>query len=147
MQGRAEQLYPIWKYYPSFLTKTFDVSNKKIHSIVRKKIQKRKEMNLGDDSKKCLLDILLDAQPVHKMTDKEIEDEMITWVMGGHETTASLISWTFYLLGKYPECLKKVVEEVKEVVKEKSGNGVVVPSYEELQKMEYLNCVLKETLR
>jgi cytochrome P450 len=138
MQKRAEMLYPIWKFYPSFFTKTFDISNNKIHSIVRKKIQNRK--NCGD-TKKCLLDILLDAQPIHNMTDKEIEDEMITWVMGGHETTASLISWTFYLLGKNKSCLNKVKEEIFNLKIEG------VPTYEELQKMDYLTCVLKETLR
>ena len=136
MQKRAEQLYPIYKLYPSFLTNTFDVSNNKIHSIVRNKIKNRK--NSGD-TKKCLLDTMLDAQPIFNMSDKEIEDEMITWVMGGHETTASLISWTLYLLYKNKNCLNKVRQEAQ--------FSSTIPSYEELNKMEYLTCVLKETLR
>jgi cytochrome P450 len=43
------------------------------------------------------------------LTEEEVEDEMITWVMGGHETTSSLLSWTFYMLDIHPEVFNALV--------------------------------------
>jgi cytochrome P450 family 4 len=72
---------------------------------------------------------------------------MITWVMGGHETTASLLSWVFYLLDQHKDVLQKVLEELTTVLSLSQETDVKVPTLEELSKMEYLNMVLKETLR
>ncbi len=36
------------------------------------------------------------------MTDKEIVDEITTLIVAGHETTASALNWTWYLLGEHP---------------------------------------------
>jgi cytochrome P450 len=156
MQKRAEQIYPIYKYYPNFMNKLFNNSNNKIHQIVKEKIEKRKfylrnSKKFLDNSKKCLLDVLLESQMIsNNLTNSEIEDEMITWVMGGHETTSSLLSWICYLLDQYPEIQNKIIQEIKKFsILENSSylDNFIVPSFEILQKMDYLTMVIKEALR
>jgi hypothetical protein len=51
------------------------------------------------------------------------------------------------------ECQKKVVDELSRIFSERqnsaeiSEDGVRIPTYDELQQMDYLGMVLKETLR
>jgi len=93
---------------------------------------------------------MLEAQSTHNLSEEEILDEMVTWVMGGHETTASLISWAVYLLHKHTEVKEKVLQELVSVLNIQDNtivNGIIIPNEQQLQQMEYLNMVLKETLR
>jgi cytochrome P450 len=46
------------------------------------------------------------------MTDREIRDEVMTLLLAGHETTANLLTWTFYALARHPEVRARVEAEV-----------------------------------
>ena len=46
------------------------------------------------------------------LTDKEIEDEVDTFMFGGHDTTASGISWMLYNMASHPEYQQKCRDEV-----------------------------------
>ncbi|XP_036153660.1 cytochrome P450 4V2-like isoform X2 [Myotis myotis] len=61
----------------------------------------------------------------------------------GHDTTAAGINWALYLLGCYPEVQKKLGNELDEVF----GNSHRPVTLEDLKKLKYLECVIKETLR
>ncbi|XP_046504755.1 cytochrome P450 4V2 isoform X2 [Equus quagga] len=61
----------------------------------------------------------------------------------GHDTTAAAINWSLYLLGCYPEVQKKVDSELEEVF----GKSDRPATLEDLKKLKYLECVMKETLR
>ena len=37
------------------------------------------------------------------MTDRQLRDEIMTFLLAGHETTAVSLSWTWYLLSQHPE--------------------------------------------
>lgn len=80
-----------------------------------------------------------------------MEDELITTIMGGHETTASLLSFLIYLLIVHPDKKKLVVDELRNIRKDSTApcneDGTVQWTYEELQRMDYLHCVVKEALR
>uniref|UniRef100_A0ABM5FQK0 Cholesterol 24-hydroxylase-like n=1 Tax=Pogona vitticeps TaxID=103695 RepID=A0ABM5FQK0_9SAUR len=60
----------------------------------------------------------------------------------GHESTASLLSFTIMELGRHPEIVAKLQAEVDEVIGVKTDIA-----YEDLGKLEYLSQVLKEVLR
>lgn len=63
MQSRAEQLYPVYHYYPSWLAVNFNKSVQRIRSIALEKITKRRSQNTSNDIK-YLLDTMLEAQSV-----------------------------------------------------------------------------------
>ncbi len=44
-----------------------------------------------------------DKETGERMSDRQLIDELITLVVAGHETTASALTWTWYLLGRHPE--------------------------------------------
>ncbi|XVE56654.1 hypothetical protein DITRI_Ditri04bG0028000 [Diplodiscus trichospermus] len=62
--------------------------------------------------------------------------------MAGTETTSTTIEWVMAELLKNPNVMKKVQKEVRNVAGKKSEVDV-----NDINQMEYLKCVVKETLR
>lgn len=50
------------------------------------------------------------------MTDKEIRDEVDTFMFEGHDSTASTISWCLYNLAKHKDCQERCRSEILNVV-------------------------------
>jgi cytochrome P450/NADPH-cytochrome P450 reductase len=68
-------------------------------------------------------------------------DNMITFLIAGHETTSGLLSFTFYYLLKNPAAYEKAQQEVDKVI----GKGPI--TVDQLSKVPYLTAVLRESLR
>ncbi|MFP3853744.1 MAG: cytochrome P450 [Anaerolineales bacterium] len=74
--------------------------------------------------------------------DKQlIRDELATMILAGHETTGSLLSWTWYLLAKHETTADRVYQEVDHIL---AGR---LPNYTDLPNLVFLESVLKEALR
>ncbi|KAI4592086.1 hypothetical protein KJ359_011877 [Pestalotiopsis sp. 9143b] len=82
-----------------------------------------------------------DSMTGQKMTDESIIDNLITFLIAGHETTSGTLSYAMYELLRKPDEYRKVREEVDRVV----GNGPV--TVEHMTKLPYIEAVLRETLR
>ncbi|KAH7095469.1 NADPH-cytochrome P450 reductase-like protein [Paraphoma chrysanthemicola] len=94
--------------------------------------------------KKDLLNGMLngvDPKTGEKMSDESLIDNMITFLIAGHETTSGLLSFTFYYLLKNPAAYEKAQHEVDEVI----GKGPITVDH--LTKLPYLNAVLRESIR
>ncbi|VDI55369.1 cytochrome P450, family 4, subfamily B, polypeptide 1 [Mytilus galloprovincialis] len=76
------------------------------------------------------------------LTDEEIRSEVDTFMFAGHDTTSSVLSWSIYSLGKHKDIQDKVYEEVRGVIGDKQ-----YVDCEDIQKMKYLSCFLKEVMR
>ena len=46
------------------------------------------------------------------INSKQLRDDLMTMLIAGHETTAAVLTWTFFLLSQHPEDAKRVQEEV-----------------------------------
>ncbi|KAL8118090.1 cytochrome P450 84A1-like [Apium graveolens] len=124
-----------------------------IDSIIDQHIIKRKGKNIGD---KDMVDELLafyteegeakaesdDLQATIKLTKNNIKGIIMDIMFGGTETVAAAIEWAMSELLKNPEELRKTQEELSNVV----GLHRCVEEGD-LEKLTYLKCVLKETLR
>ncbi len=75
-----------------------------------------------------------------KLNPKELRDEVMTIFLAGHETSANVLSWTFYMLGMHPEIQEKVFNEVDAL-------GDKELSFEDLKSLMYTSQVLNETMR
>ncbi|KAI4227579.1 MAG: hypothetical protein L6R36_002280 [Xanthoria steineri] len=71
-----------------------------------------------------------------------VRDQLINILLAGRDTTACLLSWTFFLLARHPHVLGRLKEEIASVV----GSDVNI-TRTHIQKMGYLKCILNETLR
>lgn len=73
--------------------------------------------------------------------DELIRDQIMTFLMAGHETTASALSWIFYLLAQNPECGERLSAELKDRLDGET------PTYQHLQELSYTHQVVLEALR
>lgn len=71
------------------------------------------------------------------------EDELVgqAYNVLCHSGSAASLTWTLMLLDQHPAVLRTLVDELRQVLR---GDA---PTVEELGKLEYLECVLKESLR
>ncbi|XP_050440099.1 cytochrome P450 4g15-like [Adelges cooleyi] len=92
---------------------------------------------------KSLIEILLANE--HQISHKEMEDELITIISAGHETTAKANSLIIFMLAHHQDVQQNEYQEINSIFL--NGDLSRPPTYEDLQKMEYLERVIKETMR
>lgn len=75
------------------------------------------------------------------VTSKQLRDDLMTMLIAGHETSAAVLTWTFYLLSKEPSVMSKLQAEVDSVL------GDRFPTIEDMKKLKYTTRVINESLR
>ncbi len=82
-----------------------------------------------------------DAATGEAFTRKELLDQLGVMFLAGHETTASALTWAFYILAMQPDVLAKIRAEVRGLV----GEGAI--AFEQVKRLTYTRSVFRETLR
>jgi cytochrome P450 len=75
------------------------------------------------------------------MSDEQVMAECLTLFLAGHETTATALTWTWYLLCQHPESYQMVHQEVDSVLQGRT------PTYADLARLPYCLQVFKEAMR
>ncbi|KAK0186135.1 cytochrome P450 [Armillaria mellea] len=78
-----------------------------------------------------------------KMTDIEIDSQLATFIIAGHDTTANTMAWLLYELSLHPEDQAKIREEIART-KEDTLGAFTSNDYD---SMIWLNACIKEALR
>src|SRR5215468_6250260 len=91
-----------------------------------------------------LLSLLIranDPQTGRLMSETDVRDNILTFVMAGHETTALALTWTFYLLSLHPEIEERVRSEIATIT-----GGAPVRG-EHIESLRYTQQVIQEAMR
>ncbi len=102
--------------------------------------QRRRTGEERDD----LLGMLMEARDEgtgQATSDKQLRDEVVTIFVAGHETTAVLLTWVFYLLSQHPDVETKLHAELTEVL------GGRAPGVADVPNLRTARMVIDETLR
>ena len=75
-------------------------------------------------------------------TDKEIVEELQTFILAATETTAHYLNMMVYLAAKHPQVEKRLREQVDSVIK--SDKDI---TFENLKKLTYIDWISSETTR
>ena len=78
------------------------------------------------------------------LSDREIRDEVETFMFEGHDTTASGMSWALYNLARHPDIQKEARAEVDAIL---DGRSSDVIEWDDLNAMTYLTRCIKESMR
>jgi cytochrome P450 len=108
-----------------------------IFSIIQ---ERRKQDNKGGD----ILSLLLaarDAETGEAMNERQLRDEVLTFLVAGHETAANLLSWSWHLLAQHPEAGERLGTEANRVLGGRAARAEDVP------QLLYARRVLEESLR
>jgi len=112
--------------------------------VVRNRIQRFiDERYTNSTGRNDFLSILLQARDEegNPMSAEQVMAECATLFGAGHETTATALSWTWYLLCQHPERYQKVQQEVDSVLQGRT------PTYDDLARLPYCLQVFKEAMR
>lgn len=91
----------------------------------------------GDDIVSLLLAVR--DEDGDALTEQEVTEQLLSFVIAGHETTATSLAWALYALHRAPETLNRLRDEL-------SALGPS-PAPDALAKSPYLEAVCQETLR
>jgi cytochrome P450 len=75
------------------------------------------------------------------MTDQQVHDEVITIFLAGHETLASALTWTWFLLSRHPRAEQTLHSELDTVLVGRK------PLFDDIPRLPYTRMVLAEALR
>ena len=88
-----------------------------------------------------MLDYLMVAEEHADWPENHLRDQVVTFLIAGHETTALSTTYTQALMSWHPEVREKVRAEAREVI------GDDEPGYEHAQRLTYTGQVFTEALR
>jgi cytochrome P450 len=91
-----------------------------------------------------LLHLLLaarDPETNRSMTDAEVVNNLLTFIIAGHETTAVALSWTLWLLAKDQASQQRTFEEAKAV----AGDGTIGAAH--VEGLSYCRQIIQEAMR
>lgn len=92
----------------------------------------------SDADRTDLLSMLLASDAA--MSDQQIRDEILTFLIAGHETTALALTYTLDLLSRSPEAERRLRAELDETCADR-------PTIEDVFAFEYAEAVVKEAMR
>jgi len=75
------------------------------------------------------------------ITSKQMRDDLMTMLIAGHETTAAVLTWTFYCVSDRPDVVAKLREEVDRVLGDRN------PTIEDMHGLKYTSRVIAESMR
>src|SRR5215470_7900463 len=82
-----------------------------------------------------------DPETGSALSDRIINDNLVTFIGAGHETTANALGWTLFLLSEFPWAYDRLAQEVDTVL---NGNA---PTIEDIPKLVFTRMVIEEAMR
>ncbi len=107
---------PIPRWMPRFFRKGTKVSAQRIRSLIAELTHQRQvEIEAGTAPDDLATKIMTTADPVSGecFDEAEMVDQVAIFFLAGHETSASALAWTLYLLATHPEWQDKLAEEAQ----------------------------------
>lgn len=112
--------------------------------ISKKRRQLAQSESLGPD----LLSRFLENAKANEetLTNKELRDIVMNFMIAGRDTTACALSWTMYELADKPDVQQRIRAEFSQVCGETLADGKM-PTLELVGELRYMHAVAQETLR
>ncbi|KAG0243614.1 hypothetical protein BGW41_001825 [Actinomortierella wolfii] len=162
----ARSLIPYYTYIPFYHNRVrwhaIKVINRVSTELIedkRRRVQEEIKSGVIEDESslegKDLMSILIRGNEMvgslegGKLTDKELKDQIMTFLAAGHETTSVLVTWALHLLSVNPDVQTQLRQELLDHI------GPLDPetfesskvNYDALTSLPYLTAFIKETLR
>jgi cytochrome P450 len=119
----------------------FAAARARLDATVRRMIAERRASGVDRGDVLSMLLLAQDESDDTGMTDEQVRDEVLTLFLAGHETTASALAWTWYLLARNPATERALHHEIDTVL------GDRTPTAADLERLPFTRAVLAESMR
>src|SRR6185437_9154258 len=111
-----------------------------MESMIHRFIEERRESSHRNDD---VLSLLLAATDMdgRQLRDEEIRDELMTFLLAGHETISNALTWTWFLLSQCRPVQERLTCELNKVL------GDHLPTAADLPRLRYMKMIWDESLR
>lgn len=137
----ATQVLELFPFFPT--TMKFRRARARLDQVIYRILDERAEEPERDRGD--LLSLLMSARDEESggamMSREQLRDEVLTIFLAGHETTASALSWTFYLLSLNPQAYQRMLDEVDSVLQGRR------PTASDFGDLDYTRRVMAEAMR
>lgn len=125
--------------WPTKKNNKFRGALKRLDQVIYQIIENKKQESFGSND---LVSRFMNPEEDDQweMSPKELRDEVMSIFLAGHETSANVLSWTFYQLATHPEVQQKIFDEVNTL-------GEKALTFKDLNSLQYTTQVLNETMR
>lgn len=133
---------PHW--FPRFHRRQTRVTARTIRGLITGlTTQRRAEIDAGTAPDDLATKIMTTADPEtgQRFGTQEMVDQVAIFFLAGHETSASALAWSLYLLALFPVWQDKVAAEVETVL------GARAPEFSDLSRLRLTRDVFREALR
>lgn len=130
---------PLW--VPTKLHRRFTRCFHSLEAVIRRLIDERRPAIRPDADD--VLTLLLTATDAagRSLSEEEIRDELMTFLLAGHETTANALTWTWFLLSQFRPVRERLTQELNDVV------GDRLPTAADVPRLRYTKMIWEESLR
>jgi cytochrome P450 len=130
---------PMWIPTPANLRARRAV--KQLDAVLFRIIRERRESKADQGD---LLSLLLHARDEDDgagMSDQQLRDEAMTLVLAGHETTALVLSWSWYLMAQHPDAEHRLWAELDQVLAGRT------PTVDDWPRLKFTEMIALEAMR
>ncbi len=127
------------RHWPTPANRRADAARRAIHGACDELIAARRA---GSGDGQDLMSLLLAARDGEEaLDDAEVREQVLIFLLAGHDTTAIALTFALQLLGRHPDAQRRVRDEVATVL------GDRAPTAEDYDRLSYTTMVLKEAMR
>lgn len=131
--------FPDWLWYPGKFGRRR--AGQALREAVTAIVARRRAAGLEGDDLLARLARARDPETGAPMSEKQLVDNLLTFLTAGHETTAKALTWALYLIARAPEWQHRIRREVREVV------GTAAVGAEHIDRLPITRAVLDEAMR
>jgi len=122
---------------------------KRIHRLLDGVLEERRRAGASQEAGgRDYVQMLLEGRDPErdaKLTHEQIREETAVMLLAGHETSASALTWAFYLVSQAPAVEARLQAELEATL----GTGAAArpPNYDDLPRLRYTTAIVQEALR
>lgn len=130
---------PAW--VPTATNRRFKNAVAALRQVVAEIVRQRRQDDIDRGDLLSMLIHARDDETGEKMTEEQLRNEMLNFLLAGYETTATALTWTLYLLAAHTSVRRRVREEVHAVI------GARLPTAADARRLHLTHAVLLEAMR
>lgn len=131
--------FPAWMPFPG--RAGMRRAEQRMRRAVADMIRARRNAPSGRDDLFTRLLRAQDPETGRPMADEQLVDNLLTFLLAGHETTAKALTWALYLVARAPDWEARMVDEIGRV----AGTESITP--EHIDRLVDVTKVVKEAMR